>query len=119
MTGFALEEAESADPSSALFLGGTSRETPGHCQTRGTAPRDGDAALRQWDHRSWGFSSQSFGRAYVQPPAPCSGQPEAIGWPLSLDHSIVLSVVPVSDETYQKGETSFLRIIRKDAMQAA
>jgi hypothetical protein len=26
---------------------------------------------------------------------------------------------PVSHEVYQKGETSFLRIIRKDAMRAA
>jgi predicted nucleotidyltransferase len=44
---------------------------------------------------------------------------ESIAWPLSLDHGIVLSVMPVSYEAYQKGETSFLRIIRKDAMQAA
>jgi predicted nucleotidyltransferase len=44
---------------------------------------------------------------------------ESIVWPLSLDHDIVLSVMPVSHEAYQKGETSFLRIIRKDAMQAA
>ncbi len=41
---------------------------------------------------------------------------EPIVWPLSLDHGIVLSVMPVSYEAYQKGETSFLRIIRKDAM---
>jgi uncharacterized protein len=44
---------------------------------------------------------------------------EPIAWPLSLDHGIVLSVMPVSYEAYQKGETSFLRIIRKDAMQSA
>jgi predicted nucleotidyltransferase len=44
---------------------------------------------------------------------------ESIAWPLSLEHGIVLSVMPVSHEAYQKGETSFLRIIRKDAMQAA
>jgi predicted nucleotidyltransferase len=44
---------------------------------------------------------------------------EPIAWPLSLDHGIVLSVMPVSYEAYQKGETSFLRIIRKDAMQWA
>lgn len=44
---------------------------------------------------------------------------EPIAWPLSLDHGIVLSVLPVSHEAYQKGETSFLRIIRKDALQAA
>jgi len=44
---------------------------------------------------------------------------ESIAWPLSLDHGIVLSVMPVSHEAYQKGETSFLRIVRKDARQAA
>jgi len=44
---------------------------------------------------------------------------ESIVWPLSLEHAIVLSVMPVSHEAYQKGETSFLRIIRKDATQAA
>jgi uncharacterized protein len=44
---------------------------------------------------------------------------EPIVWPLSLDHGIVLSVMPVSHEAYQKGETSFLRIIRKDALKAA
>lgn len=44
---------------------------------------------------------------------------EPIAWPLSLDHGIVLSVMPVSHEAYQKGETSFLRIVRKDAMRAA
>ena len=32
---------------------------------------------------------------------------------------IVLSVMPVSHEAYEKGETSFLRIVRKDARQAA
>ena len=42
---------------------------------------------------------------------------EPIVWPLSLDHGIVLSVMPVSHEVYQKGEASFLRIIRKDATQ--
>jgi len=44
---------------------------------------------------------------------------ESIAWPLSLDHGIVLAVMPVSYEAYQKGETSFLRVIRKDAMHAA
>jgi len=44
---------------------------------------------------------------------------ESIVWPLSLDRDIVLSVMPVNYDAYQKGETSFLRIIRKDAMQAA
>lgn len=44
---------------------------------------------------------------------------EPLAWPLSLKHDIVLSVMPVSHEDYQKGETSFLRIIRKDAVKAA
>jgi UTP:GlnB (protein PII) uridylyltransferase len=44
---------------------------------------------------------------------------EPIAWPLSLNSGIVLSVMPVSYEAYQKGETSFLRVIRKDAMRAA
>jgi predicted nucleotidyltransferase len=44
---------------------------------------------------------------------------ESIVWPLSLDRGIVLSVMPVSYESYQNGETSFLRIIRKDALRAA
>jgi predicted nucleotidyltransferase len=43
---------------------------------------------------------------------------ESIVWPLSLDHGIVLSAMPVSHDAYEKGETSFLRIIRKDAMAA-
>lgn len=44
---------------------------------------------------------------------------ESIAWPLSLDYGIVLSVMPVSHEAYQRGETSFLRIARKDATRAA
>jgi predicted nucleotidyltransferase len=44
---------------------------------------------------------------------------EPIAWPLSLDSGSVLSVMPVSHEDYQKGETFFLRIIRKDARRAA
>ena len=44
---------------------------------------------------------------------------ESVAWPLSLDRGILLSVMPVSFEAYQKGETSFLRIVRKDAVQAA
>jgi predicted nucleotidyltransferase len=44
---------------------------------------------------------------------------ESIAWPLSLNHGIVLSVMPVSDQAYPNGETSFLRVVRRDAMQAA
>jgi len=44
---------------------------------------------------------------------------ESITWPLSLNYDVVLAVMPVSHQAYQKGETSFLRIVRKDALQAA
>ena len=39
--------------------------------------------------------------------------------PLSLVHDIVLSVMPVSDEAYEKGNTAFLRTIRREAVRAA
>jgi predicted nucleotidyltransferase len=44
---------------------------------------------------------------------------EPIAWPLSLSSGVVLSVMPVSYEAYQNGETSFLRVVRKDAKRAA
>lgn len=44
---------------------------------------------------------------------------ESVAWPLSLNHGLVLSVMPVSHQAYQKGETSFLRLVRKDATKAA
>ena len=44
---------------------------------------------------------------------------EPVAWPLSLDHGIVLSVMPVSYDAYQKGETSFLRTVRREALRAA
>ena len=44
---------------------------------------------------------------------------QPIKWPLSLAHDIVLSVMPVSYQKFQQGGTSFLRVIRKDALLAA
>jgi len=41
-----------------------------------------------------------------------------ISAPISLDHDIVLSVMPVSQEAYQKGDTVFLRAVRQDAVRA-
>jgi len=42
-----------------------------------------------------------------------------ISAPISLSHNIVLSVIPVSQEAYRKGDTVFLRTVRQDAVQAA
>jgi len=42
-----------------------------------------------------------------------------ISAPISLDHDIVLSVMPVSQEAYRKGDTVFLRMVRQDAVRAA
>lgn len=42
-----------------------------------------------------------------------------ISAPISLAHDIVLSVMPVSQEAYQKGDTVFLRTVREDAVRAA
>jgi predicted nucleotidyltransferase len=39
--------------------------------------------------------------------------------PLSLDHGVLLSVMPVSEEAYEKGDTAFLRNVRREAVQAA
>lgn len=39
--------------------------------------------------------------------------------PLSLAHDIVLSVMPISDEAYEKGNTAFLRTVRREAVRAA
>lgn len=39
--------------------------------------------------------------------------------PLSLDHGVLLSVMPVSEEAYEKGNTAFLRTVRREAVQAA
>ena len=44
---------------------------------------------------------------------------QPVKWPLSLAADLVLSVMPVSVEAYQKAETSFIRNVRKDAVKAA
>jgi uncharacterized protein len=42
-----------------------------------------------------------------------------ISAPISLDHDTLLSVMPVSYEAFQNGDTLFLRSIRQDAVRAA
>ena len=39
--------------------------------------------------------------------------------PLSLESDLVLSVIPVSVEDFERGETMFLRVIRREAVPAA
>lgn len=43
---------------------------------------------------------------------------QPVKWPLSLAADLVLSVMPVSFEAFQKAETSFLRNVRKEAVPA-
>lgn len=40
-------------------------------------------------------------------------------WPLSLEYDTVLSVMPVSEEAFDKGDTLFLEAVRKEAVLAA
>lgn len=47
------------------------------------------------------------------------GRTVDISAPLSLAHDILLAVMPVDYEAYQRGETSFLRMVRQDAVRAA
>jgi len=42
-----------------------------------------------------------------------------ISAPLSLEHDILLSVMPVNYDAYLRGETSFLRTVRQEAVRAA
>lgn len=44
---------------------------------------------------------------------------EPVVWPLSLEYDTVLSVMPVGVESYQKGETRFIRSVRKEIVPAA
>jgi predicted nucleotidyltransferase len=39
--------------------------------------------------------------------------------PISLESDLVLSIVPASIEDFERGETMFLRVIRKEAIPAA
>jgi predicted nucleotidyltransferase len=42
-----------------------------------------------------------------------------VKWPLSLEYDTVLSVMPVSVEAFDKGESLFLKAVRKEAVLAA
>lgn len=44
---------------------------------------------------------------------------ETVAWPISLEADLLLSVMPVSFEAFQKPETTFLRLARKEARLAA
>jgi predicted nucleotidyltransferase len=44
---------------------------------------------------------------------------EDVKWPISLEIDTVLSVMPVSVESYRKAETLFLRNIRQEVVPAA
>ncbi len=44
---------------------------------------------------------------------------EPVVWPLSLEYDTVLSVMPVSAAAFQKAETRFLRVVRKEVVPAA
>lgn len=43
---------------------------------------------------------------------------EKVTWPLSLASDLVLSVMPASLEAYRRGEDSFLRTVRREAVAA-
>jgi predicted nucleotidyltransferase len=42
-----------------------------------------------------------------------------VKWPLSLEYDVLLSVMPVSAEAFEKAETMFLKAVRRDAVRAA
>jgi uncharacterized protein len=44
---------------------------------------------------------------------------EPVTWPLSLDSGLVLSVMPSDIEAWRRGDGSFLRTIRNDAVPVA
>ena len=44
---------------------------------------------------------------------------EDVKWPLSLEYDIVLSVMPVSFQDFQKAESLFLSAVREEAVPAA
>ncbi len=43
---------------------------------------------------------------------------EPVTWPLSLAEDVVLSIVPVSKEDFDRGEGLFLSTVRREAVQA-
>ena len=42
-----------------------------------------------------------------------------VKWPLSLEYDTVLSVMPVSAQAFEKAETMFLNVVRREAVPAA
>jgi predicted nucleotidyltransferase len=44
---------------------------------------------------------------------------QAVKAPLSLEAELVLSIVPVSIENFERAESTFLRVVRREAIQAA
>jgi predicted nucleotidyltransferase len=42
-----------------------------------------------------------------------------VKWPLSLEYDTVLSVMPVSAQAFDKAETMFLSVVRREAVPAA
>jgi predicted nucleotidyltransferase len=44
---------------------------------------------------------------------------ESVVWPLSLEYDTVLSVMPVSTEAFERADTRFLRVVRKEVVPAA
>lgn len=44
---------------------------------------------------------------------------QPVKWPLSLESTLLLSVMPVSIEAFERAETAFLRAVQKEAIPAA
>lgn len=44
---------------------------------------------------------------------------EPVAWPLSLDSGMVLSIIPVAYDSYQRGTGMFLRTVREEAIPVA
>jgi len=44
---------------------------------------------------------------------------EDVNWPVSLEYDTVFSVMPVNAEAFDKGDSLFLRAVRKEAVLAA
>lgn len=44
---------------------------------------------------------------------------QPIKWPLSLANTVLLTVLPVSYQSFQQGETIFLRTVQREAVKAA
>lgn len=44
---------------------------------------------------------------------------EDVNWPVSLEYDTVFSVMPVSAEAFDKGDSLFLKAVRKEAVLAA